>query len=162
MLPPSTRGMLELDKANYNHEGSGCSLNDMKWWEPLPGKVYPIDSVASASGLALQNALAESARILEGRKDDQDKPRLDLIAPEIQTALGEILAFGAKKYDARNWEKGMSWGRVYGALMRHLWAWWAREDKDRETGKSHLWHAACCIMFLVAYEARGVGVDDRA
>ena len=97
----------------------------------------------------------------EGRKDDQDKPRPELIAPEIVEALGTILAYGAKKYEDRNWEKGMKWSRVYGGLMRHLWAWWKGEDQDPETGRSHLWHAACNIMFLIAYEARKAGEDDR-
>lgn len=100
---------------------------------------------------------------MSGRKDDSHKIRLDLVPAELIAAVGEILTFGAEKYDARNWEKGMSWGRVFGALMRHLWAWWNPlvPDTDEETGKSHLWHAACCIAFLIAYEARGVGVDDR-
>ena len=34
-------------------------------------------------------------------------------------------------------------------------------ELDTETGYSHLWHAACCLMFLIAYEARGSGTDDR-
>jgi hypothetical protein len=94
-------------------------------------------------------------------KEDGGKPRLDLIAPEFLMATADILAFGANKYAARNWEKGMSWGRCFGALMRHMWAWWGGEKVDAETGKSHLWHAACCLMFLIAYEERQIGVDDR-
>jgi len=97
----------------------------------------------------------------EGRKDDAGKPRMDLIAPEIMDGLGRVLAFGAAKYAPRNWEHGMSWGRVFGALMRHLWSWWGGAKADDETGLSHLHHAACCIMFLIAYEARGIGKDDR-
>lgn len=97
-----------------------------------------------------------------GRKMDGGKPRVDLIAPEMIFGVSEILTFGAAKYSERNWETGMSWGRCFGAGMRHLWAWWAGEKNDRETGKPHLWHAACCIMFLIAYEARGAGTDDRA
>lgn len=62
---------------------------------------------------------------------------------------------------ARNWEAGMDWSRVFSALQRHTWAWWGGEDKDPETGFSHLEHAACCIMFLNAYEQRGIGKDDR-
>ena len=61
----------------------------------------------------------------------------------------------------RNWEKGMKWGRPVGALMRHMWAWWQGEDKDAETGLSHLAHAACCILFLLSYELRKTGEDDR-
>lgn len=97
----------------------------------------------------------------EGRKDDTDKNRMELIPPELLVAVADVLTFGAKKYEDRNWEKGMSWSRVFGALMRHMWAWWSGEGLDKETGKSHLWHAGCCIAFLIAYEARGTGTDDR-
>lgn len=107
------------------------------------------------------DAIAAQQKAEPAWKQDGGKPRMDLIAPEIMTALGEVLAFGAAKYAERNWEKGMSWGRCFGALMRHLWAWWRGEACDPETGYSHLWHAACCLMFLIAYEARGVGADDR-
>jgi hypothetical protein len=96
-----------------------------------------------------------------GRKDDIDKPRMDLIAPEFLVGVADILTFGANKYGDRNWEEGMKWSRVFAALMRHMWAWWGRDSLDRETGRSHLWHAACCLMFLIAYEQRQVGEDDR-
>jgi hypothetical protein len=97
----------------------------------------------------------------EGVKFDQDKVRMELVPAELMVAVGTILTFGAEKYAPRNWELGMDWSRVFGALQRHLWAWESGEDKDPETGKSHLWHAACCIAFLVTYEQRGVGKDDR-
>lgn len=96
-----------------------------------------------------------------GHKDDADKVRMELIPPELMIAVGDILTSGAKKYADRNWEHGMKWSRVYGALLRHLIAWWGGEKKDPETGRSHLWHAGCCVTFLIAYEMRGVGEDDR-
>jgi hypothetical protein len=99
---------------------------------------------------------------LEGKKHDQEKIRMDLVPPEAVEALATVLTFGADKYGDRNWELGMSWGRVFGALMRHMWAWWKGEGVDPETGMSHLWHALCCIAFLVAYEERNIGTDDRA
>lgn len=98
---------------------------------------------------------------MEGTKYDSGKPRMDLIPPELMTEVAKILTFGAEKYADRNWEKGMDWGRVYGALQRHLWKWWNREDKDEETNESHLAHAACCIAFLIAYEQRNIGKDTR-
>lgn len=97
----------------------------------------------------------------EGTKYDTGKIRMDLLPPELLTAVATILTFGANKYTDRNWEQGMDWGRVYGALLRHLNAWWAGEDKDPETGESHLWHAGCCIAFLITYEQRGIGTDTR-
>ncbi len=106
-----------------------------------------------------------------GKKFDDDKVRLELIAPEFLFATATILTFGAKKYNAYNWAWGMKWSRVFGAMMRHMWAWWGRGEPtrvnwafgeiDAESGFSHLWHAACCLMFLVAYEERSTGEDDR-
>jgi len=95
-------------------------------------------------------------------KHDGKKPRLDLIPPEVITAMGYMFGHGARKYDDRNWEKGMDWGRVFGALQRHLWCWWNEDDTDKESGKSHLWHAACCLAMLIAYEVRGIGRDTRS
>lgn len=97
----------------------------------------------------------------DGVKHDHDKLRIDLFPPEALEGISQILTFGAQKYGDRNWEKGMSWGRLFGALMRHSWAWWRGEDKDSESGYSHLWHAGCCLIFLITYEARKIGKDDR-
>lgn len=98
---------------------------------------------------------------IEGRKFDEGKVRIELFPPEALVAISDILTFGAQKYGDHNWAAGMKWSRVFGALMRHMWAWWAGEKADAETGKSHLWHAGCCIIFLIAYEMRGSGEDDR-
>lgn len=108
---------------------------------------------------------------MTGVKYDGGKVRMDLLPPELIFAVAEILTFGAAKYADRNWEKGMKWGKVFAALMRHMWAWWGGKtttktnflfgDLDLETARSHLWHAACCIAFLIAYEERGIGEDDR-
>ena len=73
----------------------------------------------------------------------------------------QVLEFGSIKYSARNWEKGMAWHRPFAALMRHMWAWWRGENADPETGLSHLAHAGACVLFLIAYEHRKVGTDDR-
>lgn len=100
--------------------------------------------------------------LTEGTKADTGKVRMDLLPPELLFGVSEILEFGAKKYEDRNWEKGMDWGRVFAACMRHMWSWWKGEQNDPETGKSHLWHAATNIAFLIAYEERKIGKDTRA
>lgn len=102
------------------------------------------------------------ATYTEGTKFDGDKLRMDLLPPEAIEGLATILTFGAKKYADRNWEKGIKWGRLFGATMRHLWAWWRGEALDAESGYSHLWHALTDIAFLLTYEARGMkDFDDR-
>jgi hypothetical protein len=96
-----------------------------------------------------------------GVKFDANKARYDLIPPEGPLAVATILDYGAKKYAARNWEQGMDWSRPYSAIHRHLAAWWGGENNDPDTGKSHLWHVATNVFFLIAFEARGRGTDDR-
>ena len=98
---------------------------------------------------------------MEFSKSDTGKARLDLLPPELMLGVSHVLAHGAEKYSARNWELGAEWGRYYAALQRHMLAWWSGEDNDEETGMSHLWHAGCCLAFLIAYEARNLGKDDR-
>lgn len=99
----------------------------------------------------------------EGLRFDDGKPRYDLVPPEALESLAKVLSYGANKYAQRNWEKGMKWGRVFGSLMRHLWKWWSpfHSDTDEETGFSHLDHALCNVAFLIAYEQRKIGEDDR-
>lgn len=95
------------------------------------------------------------------RKADHGKIMMELLPPEALMAIAEVFTYGAKKYDARNWERGFDWGRIYGALQRHLMAWWAGEDMDKETGYSHLAHAGCDLLMLLTYEILGAGTDDR-
>lgn len=101
------------------------------------------------------------AEMSEGRKDDTGKLPYHLLPSDAVEEILKVLAFGATKYAPRNWEKGMAWSRPFSALMRHMWAWWRGERCDPETGLSHLAHAGCCILFLLSYEVRGGGNDDR-
>lgn len=114
----------------------------------------------------------ELGRTAPGTKHDADKTRYELLPPEFLHATAIVLTRGATKYSDRNWEKGIAYSRCFGALMRHLWAWWGGKlstnqnfffgDLDPEWSYSHLWHASCCLAFLTTYEARGmVAYDDR-
>lgn len=87
----------------------------------------------------------------EGKKHDDNKLRYDLISPQALTGLVEVLTFGANKYTPRNWSNGILYGRVFAAIMRHLWAWWNSSELDEETNLSHLDHAACGLHFLSHY-----------
>ena len=98
----------------------------------------------------------------DARKDDGGKPRMDLIPPEAMVALGLVLGGGADKYGERNWEQGMAWGRVTGALLRHLTAWMGGEIRDPGSGLPHSWHVLTNAAFLVTYETRDIGTDDRS
>ena len=103
----------------------------------------------------------EERQVMEGKKFDEDKLPWHLLPPDAVEEIVKVLHFGAGKYGDRNWEKGMAWHRPFAALMRHMWAWWRRDEADHETGLSHLAHAGCCLLFLLAYEKRVIGSDDR-
>ena len=88
-----------------------------------------------------------------GRKNDQGKNRLDLIEPEFIEGVGEVLTFGAEKYEPNNWQKVEDpEDRYYAAALRHLMAWRKGEATDEESGLSHLKHAATNLMFLLHFE----------
>lgn len=99
----------------------------------------------------------------EARKSAESavKPRLDLVPWASIEEIAEVLTFGARKYEDNNWARGARWGRYFAALCRHIFAWWRGEDKDSETGLSHLAHAGCCLIFLMEYSRNGWGTDDR-
>ena len=94
-------------------------------------------------------------------KHDKNKNRMELLPPDVLAATAKIFTFGGIKYRAWDWANAGDWSRAYGALQRHLNLWWAGEDLDKETRQSHLHHAMCELSFLVAWELRNSGNDDR-
>lgn len=89
------------------------------------------------------------------------KPRLELVPYDCIEEIAQVLTYGANKYEANNWTRGARWGRYFAALLRHAFAWWRGEDKDPETGFSHLAHVGCNLVFLMSYQRHGWGEDDR-
>lgn len=95
------------------------------------------------------------------QKSDTGKVRWTLIPWDALLGALHVMEFGANRYGADNWQNGADWSRYFNALMRHLTAWWMGEKADPDTGRSHLHHSLCCLLFLAAYEIRGIGRDDR-
>ena len=90
-----------------------------------------------------------------GRKFDGNKIQYGLLPPLALKATAEILTFGAEKYEPDNWKYVPdSKRRYFDALQRHLWAWKDGEQNDLDTGKNHLAHAMCCLMFLYEHDVK--------
>jgi hypothetical protein len=96
-----------------------------------------------------------------GIKHDSNKPPMNLLSREALEQTAMVMGFGKEKYAAHNWRNGFAWSRPLSAAMRHLMAFNDGEDKDPESGLSHLAHAACCIMFLLEFEKTHQHLDDR-
>lgn len=100
----------------------------------------------------------------EGIKHDSDKPRFDLIPADALEEVAKVYTVGAKKYGDRNWEKGLFYGRLCGALLRHIYAWWRGEKKDKENKCHHLSSVVFCALALLHYElnfSKFSKFDDR-
>lgn len=96
-----------------------------------------------------------------GVKYDDGKLRYDLISSIGLERLASVYTMGAKKYGDHNYRSGLKWSRVFGAVMRHLWAFWRNEDLDKESGLPHLAHAAWGCFALLEYAQTHKELDDR-
>jgi len=113
------------------------------------------------SGRGPLNWLKKCEGVSMFTKFDKGKRRYDLIPYDALEEIIKALEHGAEKYDDHNWVKCPKRSRYWAAMMRHSTQWFKGEDKDAESGLSHLAHAGACILFLIAYELRGLGQDDR-
>lgn len=89
------------------------------------------------------------------------RARTDLLPTDALYVVAEVFGKGAEKYADRNWERGYAWSKSYGALQRHLFAWWAGENKDRESGLNHMAHVAWHALVLLSFQLRHTYGDDR-
>jgi hypothetical protein len=89
---------------------------------------------------------------MSGTKFDQEKVRMDLLPVGMLTEVAKVLGKGGEKYGDHNWKKGMDFSRLYGASLRHIFAWYNGENNDPEFGTHHLAHAICCLTFLYEYQ----------
>lgn len=96
-----------------------------------------------------------------GLKYDTDKPRMELLPAYSLEEIARVLSFGAKKYESWNWSRGIAYSRLLGAALRHLYSFARGEDKDPESGLSHLAHAGCCVLFLLWMDKHRGDLDDR-
>ena len=97
----------------------------------------------------------------DAAKHDTGKLRWALMPWDALSQVVRVLTFGAERYGRDNWTLGMDHTRFSDAAIRHIIAWQQGQDRDEESGIHHLAHAACGLLFLVAYSIRGIGKDDR-
>lgn len=96
-----------------------------------------------------------------GTKFDQGKAPHHLLSPVALEELSQVLAFGAQKYGEHNWRKGIKISRLVSALLRHVFSFLGGQDKDEETGLSHIAHAMACCMFIIETMKTNKAMDDR-
>ena len=83
-------------------------------------------------------------------KSDDAKPPLAILFDTSKALEGtaRVMAFGAKKYDRKNWAKVDDRERYVSAELRHIAAHCGGERADKESGLDHLDHAIASLMFV--------------
>lgn len=98
-------------------------------------------------------AVGAVGRAMTGRKDDAGKRDFTLLPWRSVGLVVDVLAHGAAKYGRENWRAVEAGERRYlAAAFRHLAAYAEGERIDSDSGLSHIAHAACCLLFLLALE----------
>lgn len=106
----------------------------------------------------------QETRTTDGETGGQKGVKLCQIGaldPAAQIELGRVAGMGADKYAPFNYLRGFEWSKAYNAMQRHANLFWAGEDRDPESGRLHIVHAAWMALALASFILRGLGTDDR-
>jgi len=114
----------------------------------------------------LYTSTLDDEPVVTAVKYDDGKLDWSLMPWDSVEEILKVLEFGKIKYASWNWSsgEGFKYSRVFNSLVRHLFAWFRGEDKDPESGLSHLAHAGCNIIFLlyfVKHKNKYKNNDDR-
>lgn len=168
---------------NYSYTDMKQDRELQQFWnnyEPFPPKESIDQGVYTIKGMTIkdddeQHQHVSNQTLPEGNQDpktaktavrfDSGKTDWSLMPFEAVEEINKVLEFGARKYAAHNWQRGdgFKYSRVVNSLLRHVFAWMRGEDRDPESGFSHLAHAGCNIIFLLYYERykSKYNLDDR-
>lgn len=80
-----------------------------------------------------------------GIKHDNGKAPISFIPSEYIEGTASVFQFGAKKYAAHNYRKGLAHSRLLDAAMRHILAILRGEEIDPESRLPHRYHASCSL-----------------
>jgi len=97
--------------------------------------------------------MAENDLHQKGMKDDDNKPRLDLVLGGFANALfevGKVGTFGAKKYTDNGWKDvNNAIERYSNAMLRHYFKHKTGEYRDEESNLFHISHMAWNALALL-------------
>jgi hypothetical protein len=76
------------------------------------------------------------------RDTHEGKGRMDLLPVRAILEVSKIFEAGAKRYAARNWEKGINLSRYMDSGLRHIMKW-LRGDRDEPHLTQAIWNFMC-------------------
>lgn len=165
---------MPVGDVNSNEKGSGARYNDGK----VPYDLLPLATVVNAFSLRYHRqadddflaALSQRspsrvavADVLRELSQFQRTGNIDHIYGALNfstftygsiSALApavRVFEYGAKKYAAWNWAKGMKWSVPLACAVRHCIAILSGELIDQESGQPHMGHVQCNLLMLATY-----------
>lgn len=87
-------------------------------------------------------------KLEKGDRFNEGKLQWSLVDFKSLEPMVRVLEFGAKKYSAENWKKGLYTKEIIESLLRHIFSILEGEDIDPESGEEHIGHVLCNAMFL--------------
>lgn len=150
---------MSVGDVNSEARGSGARFNSGK----APMEFIPMRAVAAM----LSGTLPEDAEMmLEAlvRFEEGEDAAIDAAlayGSASAASAARVFAFGAEKYAAWNWAKGMPWSVPLACIKRHLLAAGRREEADEESRLPHVSHALCNVVMLQHYVVHYREGDDR-
>lgn len=117
------------------------------------------DAIAAFLGRSIDEVRVTSRT---GGEKGQKQARLGGSDALALLELARVYGYGEQKYARYNYLKGYPWSLSVDAAYRHLLAFLAGEDRDRESGLLHTAHLAWHALTLTSFLLRRLGDDDRA
>lgn len=96
-----------------------------------------------------------------GDRKNLNKLKWSLVSYKALEPMVEVLMFGAKKYSANNWKKGLKYTETLESMQRHINSFLEGEDIDPESGLPHVGHILCNAQFLSYMYQFRKDLDDR-
>lgn len=144
-----------LDEQYKSREGAPLYNYDLR-----TNSATRVDSTSALRGVPIQQIKYEDVVAVVGPptvgvRHDSDKTQWGLLDWDFVEEITRGLMYGAKKYtDPYNYQKGLSYSRVFRAAMSHLTKWWRGTEIDEESGVHHLALVCCNALFAWYYATR--------
>lgn len=116
----------------------------------IAAQVISNPEVTKALDEQLQKTVESAHEALAALKYDEHKLDWSLLPLVSVEEVIKVLMHGAQKYSEDNWQKLPDFRKRYiNAMYRHLASYAKGEVTDKESGLSHMAHAACNALFLI-------------
>lgn len=116
------------------------------------GPDTPDDTFISGAATAPTETLGQGADG-GGQRLNAGKNRIELLPETWIWALADVMTQGSRKYDPRNWEKGMDWSAMIGCMHRHTAKFQAGQRYDGKEFNKELGTTGCHELAMVAWNA---------